>query len=254
MIKRLAVAWMLTAFGPAAAQSLPPCTATGFVGQLEQSNCTVANPGGKSVVTQSFANSPTFVNTPVSQSVNQYRTTLIAVANGVTVFQQTFNAPFSDPSVQNAVLQAEGVLSSDGANFSSPALTSTSTGLQSSSLSYAPTSTTLDLTALISCVEFAASGTCSGVPVTNNVSDTVTFGPATIMIGPGLSDQFLVLAGQVDTNVNNSYTYSVTQNAITTDTYLTTQTYVIQGTGGVVATARAISIEMGRRTSPTCRA
>jgi len=50
------------------------------------------------------------------------------------------------------------------------------------------------------------------------------------MIGLDNSDQFGVLAGQEDINVNNVFTYNVSQNAITTNTFLTTQSYQINGT------------------------
>jgi len=172
------------------------------------------------------------VNTPVSQTVNQYQTTLVAILNGgTTVFQQTFAAPFADPSVQNAISAADALLNSDGAAFDTPFLTSNSTALQSSMLSYVPTSTTLDLPTLISCgIGPPLTGTCNGVTVTATGMTTVTFGPATIMIGPAYSDEFDVLAGQVDDNINADYTYTVDQNGVTTNTYLTTQSYEIDGT------------------------
>jgi len=225
------VAALACAPGLARGGSLPACTGANFVLQeTQQTNCVVVNPGGQTIVTESFANDPAFVNTPVNQTVNQYRTTLTALLNGgTTVFQQTFAAPFSNPSVQNAVLAADALLTGDAAAFGAPLLTSNSTALQSSVLSYVPTSTTLDLPTLIGCVYILASATCSNVAVTNTTTDTVTFGPATIMIGPDSSDQFVVQAGQVDINVNNDYTYTVDQNAITTNTYLTTQSYGIDG-------------------------
>src|ERR1017187_2465128 len=98
--KPLAVLLPALAFAAALAQGGPllPCSAANIVLQEQQSNCVVANPGGNTVVTVSYTNSPTLVNTPVSQSVNQYQTTLTALLNGGTsVFQQTFAAPFSDP-------------------------------------------------------------------------------------------------------------------------------------------------------------
>ena len=71
--------------------------------------------------------------------------------------------------------------------------------------------------------------------VTNTTTDTVTYGPATIMIGLGLTDEFDVESGQEDIDVNNDYTYTVDQNAVTTNTYLTTQSYVIDGITGTSA-------------------
>jgi hypothetical protein len=215
---------------------LLPCTAANIVLQEQQSNCVVANPAGTTVTTISYTNSPTFVNTPVSQSVNQYQTTLTALLNGgTTVFQQTFAAPFSDSSVQNAILQADGLLTLDGATFGSPLLIFNSTTLQSSLLSYVPTSPTFDTPTLLGCggIIVYTTGTeiCSGVTVTYTALPVVdTFGPATIMIGPDNSDQFVVLGGQLDINVTENFTYVVHQNAVTTNTFLTTQSYDINGT------------------------
>jgi hypothetical protein len=56
------------------------------------------------------------------------------------------------------------------------------------------------------------------------------------MIGAAASDEFVVLAGQEDTNITNDYSYVVDQNANTVNTYLTTQSYVIDGTTSVSST------------------
>jgi hypothetical protein len=65
--------------------------------------------------------------------------------------------------------------------------------------------------------------------VTNTaVSDLVTFAPATIMIGVDNTDQFVILAGQEDINVSQEFIYNVDQNAITANTFLTTQSYEFQ--------------------------
>ena len=222
------------ALGLAQAQSLAPCTAASFAAQMQQSNCLVANPNAQTVITFSYTNEPTFSNTQLNVTVSQYRTTLTALLNGgTTVFQQTFSAPFSDPSVQNAISQADALLASDGATFSSPALTATSTALQSSALAYVPAGPAPALSTLIGCgIALGATEACSGVVVTNNSSSKDTFGPATVMIGPTYSDQFVVPTGQLNINTNQNFTYVVDQDAITTNTYVTAQTYVIQGKGG----------------------
>jgi hypothetical protein len=95
------------------------------------------------------------------------------------------------------------------------------------------TSPALALTTLPSClpiIGLGTAGTCSGVTVTATLSTVDTFGPATIMTGLGLSDEFVVLSGQLDINLNYDFTYNVDQNAVTTDTYLTAQSYEIDGT------------------------
>jgi len=210
--------------GVAQAQTLPPCTATGMLAQEAQSNCLVANPGGQLVITSSNTEVPTYVDTPVSQRVDQYQTTLIARSNsGVIVFQQTFAAAFNDPSVQSAVTQEQAQLSIQSA----PLLASSSTALQSSLVSYVQTSPTPTINS--SCIQFgvAGTGTCSGVMVTDTTAETKTFGPATIMIGENQSDEFIVAGGQEAIDVNDSFSYVVTRNVVTTNTYLTAQTYVL---------------------------
>lgn len=214
--------------------SLPACTGTNYTTQEStQSNCVVINSGGSLAVTASFTNAPTYVNTPVTQTVNDYQTTLTAILNGgTTIFSETLNAPFSDPSVQNAILAADALFTSDGATFGSPSLTSNSTALQSSVLSYVATSPTFDVPTLLACGALNAVFMCSGVTVMDAITETTTFGPNTIMIGLGSTDEFDILAGQTDENISSDYTYTVSQNAVTTNTYLTTQSYVIDGTTG----------------------
>jgi hypothetical protein len=230
------------AIGVAQGGPLPACAGTivdlssqGYDVYPTQPDCFVANPSSGAIVfTDSIMNDPTYMNTPVNQTVNQYQTTLTAILNGgTTIFSETLDAPFSDPSVQSAILAADGLLTSDRATFGSPLLDSTSTTLQSSVLSYVTTSTVLDLPTLIGCL-VNATGTCSGVAVTvAGAYDTVYFGPATTMIGPDLSDEFDVLGGQEDINVYADFVYTVDQNAVTTNTYLTTSSYEIDGTTSV---------------------
>jgi hypothetical protein len=180
------------------------------------------NPGGKVVVTNSTTSSYVTVQTPVTQQVNQYSTTLKAILNGSqTVFQQTYTVAFSDPAVQAAVSTADAILTGDGASPSAPAQTSTSTVLQSSLVSNGPI--------------------VQSTQATGNVSVTTvdTFGPATIMVGDNQSDTFTVLAGQEDINVNTNTEYYAYQNVTTTNTYLTTQTYTISGTAAAVSATPA---------------
>jgi hypothetical protein len=162
------------------------------------------------------------VQTPVTQQVNQYSTTLKAILNGSqTVFQQTYTVAFTDPAVQAAVSTADAILTGDNASPSAPAQTSTSTVLQSSQVSNGP---------IVQSTQATGNTT---------VTDVVTFGPATIMVGDNQSDTFTVLAGQEDTNVNTDTEYYAYQNVTTTNTYLTTQTYTISGTAAAVSATPA---------------
>jgi hypothetical protein len=91
---------------------------------------------------------------------------LTAVLNGgATIFGEVLNASISDPSVQSAIVQADAALSMNGATFGSPSLTSASTTLQSSLLSYVATSPILDPLTLYFC-GITDTTTRSGVAVT----------------------------------------------------------------------------------------
>ena len=183
------------------------------------------NPGGAVVTTNSTSATIGYVDTPVTQRVDLYSTTVVALQNGSQVFSQSFSAPFSDAAVQAAIVQADGILSGRGATFGAPALTSNNSVLQSSVTAPPPTYT---------CLQAESIGTLTGV---QTVAGTTTFGPATINVGDCQSDTFTVIAGQSDINVNADNGFAVARNVVTTNTFLTTQTYVITGTGGTAGTA-----------------
>ncbi|HEY1221009.1 MAG TPA: hypothetical protein VGF03_18850 [Bryobacteraceae bacterium] len=183
-----------------------------------QADCTAPNPGGKTVVTNSTSSTYVAQDTPVSQQVNRYSTTLKAILNGSqNVYQQTFAVAFTDPAVQAAVTAADAILTGDNATFGAPAQTSTSTVLQSSQLSYVLTGDT------------AATGN-----ITTTTTDT--FGPAAILVGDNQTEVFIVLSGQLDINVNTNIEYYAARNDVTTNTYLTTQSYTISGSATAPAT------------------
>jgi hypothetical protein len=99
------------------------------------------NPGGTIVVTNSTTSTISYAGAPVTQRVDNYSTTLLAAFNGGQVFSQTFPAAFTAPSVQAAIVQADGILSGDGATFGSPSLTSNTVVLQTSVATPSPTYT-----------------------------------------------------------------------------------------------------------------
>ena len=200
-------ALLAVSLGWAQAETLPACSSSG-------PPCLAPNPGGAFVTTNSTTSSYVAEDTPVSQQVNQSSTTLKATLNGQTVFEQTYASAFSHPAVQAAVSAADAILTADHATPGAPVQTSSSTVLQSSQLSYVLTGDT------------AATGNTT-------ITYVVTFGPAAIVVGDNQSDVFIVLTGQEDVNVNTNNEYFAARNDVTTDIYLTTQTYTIQGTGGV---------------------
>ena len=179
------------------------------------------NPGGPVVVTNSTTETITYINTTVTQRVDAFSTTLRGLVNGSPVFSQTYSSPFSDPVVQAAVIQADSVLSGAGASFGGPKLIASSSLLQSSLTTPPPT---------FSCIQLTG-----GPPGTTVVGATVdtpvnTFGPNTIAVSTCSLDTFVINSGQLDINVNTNLVYAVPRNIVTTNTFLTTQSYDILGT------------------------
>ncbi len=191
------------------------------------------NPGGASVVTNSTTATISYADTLVTDNVDDYSTTLLALVNGSQVSSVTLLAPYSDPTVAAAIATADGILTGDGATFGSPSLLSSTSVLQSSIVT--PPS---------------ESYTCETVPGTDFTVGTVTtatiFGPATITVGDCNQDTFNVLAGQTDINVNTNLQYTVPVETITTDTYLDSATYEIAGTKALApgVTPEPASVEL----------
>ncbi len=185
---------------------LPPCA------NFTTSYCYATNAGGTYVISASSNPSYVYIDTPISQRVDQYQTTIQAKLNGnQTVFQESFALAAGDPAVQAAIQQADGILAADNAAFGSPILASNLVSLESSQLTYVQTGPAV------------ADGN-------STETDSTIFGPTVILVGPNETDPFLVAAGQTDVNLNTATEYDVPQNAVTTDTYMTTQTYDIDGT------------------------
>ena len=171
-----------------------------------------SNPGGALVVTNSTTSYLTgaFVDTPFTERVDQYQTTIQALLNGGNaVFQQTFSLPFSGAAVQAAIAQADLILASDGAAAGSPTLTSTVTNVLSDQISYLITGQSL-----------------TGA---QEATISTTFGPNSIAVGEDQSDLFTVIPGQSDINLNTENFYATDRNVTDTVTYLTSQTYTING-------------------------
>jgi hypothetical protein len=191
------------------------------------------NPGGSVVVTNSTTAAITYADTAVTDTVDDYSTTLLALVNGSQVSSVTLLAPYSDPTVAAAIITADGILTGDGAIFGSPSLLSSTSVLQSSIVT--PPSETY---------------TCETVPGTDFTVGTVTtatiFGPTTITVGDCNQDTFNVLVGQTDINVNTNLQYTVPVETVTTDTYLDSATYEIAGTKAVApgVTPEPASVEL----------
>jgi hypothetical protein len=159
----------------------------------------------------SYSTSTRTIETNLTSDVNQqatnYTTELIAVMpGGKVLFDQTFNAAFSDPSVQAAVTQAAGDVTAAGAtSYTGPTETSFLQSFEGS----------------------------SSVTVTNPIGTNVTFattvyiGPQMIMVGSNQSVLFYILAGGID--VDTLVTAVVTNLVTTTNisTYLDSAVYTM---------------------------
>ena len=148
-------------------------------------------------------------------------TTILAVLNGMDVYDQSFALPYSDPTVQAAVVQADAALAQDSATAAAPALTSSTTTNQGTLPSTAQT----------------GQSSQQSISVSTNFGPS-TYGPADISATTGAetpAGYFKLLAGQEDTNVNTDTQTITDQTDTATTTYLTTQVYTIQGTPDPVA-------------------
>jgi hypothetical protein len=181
------------------------------------------NPGGETVITNSTTATITYANTAVTDNVDNYSTTLLALVNGNQVSSVTLLAPFSDPTVAAAITVADGILTGDGATFGSPSPLSSTSVLQSSVITPPSESYT--------CASAEATG--ATYITGSSVTTTTTFGPDEITVGDCNQDSFTILAGQQDINVNVNNQFTIPVETVTTDTYLDSQTYQISGTKAV---------------------
>jgi uncharacterized repeat protein (TIGR01451 family) len=99
--------------------------------------------GYKGQNTEDSAEYDTLFTSNVTQQVTNYSTELIArLPNGTVLYDQTFNASYSDPTVQAAVTQAAGLLNGAGAPaYTGPAQTGNSQTLVGSSTVTVPNNT-----------------------------------------------------------------------------------------------------------------
>jgi uncharacterized protein with beta-barrel porin domain len=192
-----------------------------------------AQGGGNVTFTSSTTHGITFTPTTTTTRIDNFTTEIIGRLNGGTVFDQTFNAAFSDPVVQAGVNAARAAITAAGGPgvvIVGPNLVSSTTTLQNS------TSTTL----------FTQTGT------NTTVSTQQTIGPGTILIGgtpppcPSIAalpsatrpttagclsqpNTFFVAPGTSNINTNTHSQYFVDEAISTTNTFLTAEVYALIG-------------------------
>ena len=197
------------------------------------------NPGGKTVVTTSCSQTQVVQTMTATNSVNTYQTTITAeLGNGMFLFDASFDLPYSDASVQAAVVQAEADLVSAGAaSYSGPTLVSNTQSTSSSVTTV--NSTPVDSGTFVDgtvttygpgIILEGNLGLCQGLVSNDSVTGSVPYGCS----GPGIP--FDVFAGQTDININVDEIFDVNQVTTTTNTTLTSQTYNLNGVASVAAT------------------
>jgi hypothetical protein len=179
---------------------------------------------------------------------NNFSVTILAILNGnQTLYNQTFAQPFGDAGVQQAVSTAQSILQgAGGTNLSGPTLASSNTAMQSSVQSTTETSRSAVIGAVavsttvgpatIDRLQFpgdAAIGT-GGLNLGTTLGTGDAFNPALLALLSStplfgaFGDQ--LAGGQVDVNVNTELDLTIFRNIVTTNSFLTSETYIISAT------------------------
>ena len=191
--------------------------------------------GANNSFTTSFTCSEQVTTTNLTQRVDQFTTELRArLQGGPLLLDQTFAAPFSDPVGQSALVSAQQLLTAQGAKgFLGPALLGNNT---------AP----INSNTIPNVIQSAAPQTF--VAVTSNI-----IGPGSVQIGtigqcqganaagvpfgcdPAAGNPATVQAGTSNTNVNSHTSYFLSVTNTTTNTFLTSQVYELDGVSAPAA-------------------
>jgi len=167
---------------------------------------------GSITATTSTTHHDTFTDQFQTERVDTFLTRIVGrIDGGATVYDQSFNLAFGDPVVQAAVAAAQAAINAavnPDPPIAGPTLIS-STELQ--------IDTTTDLVSQLL------------IDIQQSVTTTTTIGPGTILIGENQSETFFVAAGTVNLNINTHTESFYDRLFLTTNTYLTTQTYELVG-------------------------
>lgn len=183
-------------------------------------------------ITTSTSTSQATQTTQVTRQVDQVKSRITAhLAGGAFVYDQTFSAPFSDASVQNAVNAARLALQP----IASPSTVTGPVLLSSVVTSSGPISANVidrqvanDYSVLIDTIGpetifIGPWGACAGVNITGDGKGTPFGCP------PGQGVSFLVTANSANTDIHTHTHTQIFQTTTTTTTNVTTTTYEIVG-------------------------
>ncbi len=167
----------------------------------------------------------TFNTAHVTNQVNTFQTELRArMQGGAYLFDQTYTAALSSPTVQTAIIQAKNVLTSHGAvSFTGPTLLSNNQSTTTTTNTVAngnTTSVNLSVTTYIGPITLTVGnyGTCTGG----------SFAEPTGCMG-GNTTTLVVVSGGQDIDTRYDARETINQTVTTTNTTLTSQVYEIDG-------------------------
>ncbi len=191
-------------------------------------------PGGGVITSQtnSITCSEQVQTTNLTQRVDKFATELRAgLQGGPLLLDRTFAAAFNDPVVQSALVSAQQLLTTQGAKgLIGPALLSNTTTLTNTSTltSFIQTAAPQVFVQTLSTigpgvVPTDVRGQCQGV----DLASGVPFG-----CDSNAGSPFIFPAGSINLNTNAHTLYSVSATSTTTNTFLTSQVYELDGTSG----------------------
>ncbi len=227
----------------------------GFVCQPGVPGPPAINTTGGSMSNSTFSTSTTcseqVQTTNLTQRVDQFSTELRArLPGGPLLLDQTFAAPFSDPVVQSALVSAQQLLTAQGAKgFVGPALLNSNTVLTNSSTISSPPIQTAPSQDLLKTTNAVGGGTfVNGIEfnpvivqtgVIGQCQGVTDIGPAPNGFGfignpfgcdPNAGNPLKVIVGTQNANINVHTLYSLGVTNTTTNTFLTSQVYELDGT------------------------
>lgn len=202
--------------------------------------------GAASTVTStpSFAEIDTFLTTEARQRLDTYSVELRArMQGGSFLFDQTYSVPFPDPQVQSAFGQAQSLLIGAGAtSFTGPALLSNLQSLVGTATNTAQTSrqTTqqfIGAAAFIGPANILVGdrGTCQNYTLPATTVNFSVTGNYALPTGCSGGQSFTIVAGGIDFDVMTLSLVTISQTTTTTNTFLTTQLYELDGIAGPAA-------------------
>src|SRR5665213_840012 len=223
------------------------------------------NPGGASVTSNSSTQALQFA--PATQTLNQvtqFDTELIGRLNGGTpLYDRSFDAAFATPIVQAGVAAAKAAITSAGGPgviVTGPTLISHNVTTGSASVSvYSLDPSQPALTTITNTTTFGPATVNGGVPlVIGFTSPNPNFGLYTLCLGvaglPSTTEPactavnggtLAILAGQTDINVNTNVTQLIDTATTTTDTTTTDEIYEIDGIVRAIGTVHSAVPEAG---------